>query len=61
MRKKRHFPWREACGMSENRTGIIYGIDGPVVSIKGTTPFRMGEMVYVGNERLIGEVISLSS
>ncbi len=47
--------------MSENRTGIIYGIDGPVVSIKGTTPFRMGEMVYVGNERLIGEVISLSS
>lgn len=47
--------------MNKDRTGIIYGINGPVVYIKGETPFRMGEMVYVGQERLIGEVISLSS
>ncbi len=41
------------------RTGEIYGINGPVVYIKGNTEFKMAEMVYVGNERLIGEVIAL--
>lgn len=41
--------------------GQIYGINGPVVTIKGPTEFRMSEMVYVGNEKLIGEVIGLSS
>ena len=41
-------------------TGQIYGINGPVVTIKGKTDFHMSEMVYVGNERLIGEVIGLS-
>lgn len=41
-------------------TGQIYGINGPVVTIKGHTEFRMSEMVYVGNERLIGEVIGLT-
>ncbi len=41
-------------------TGQIYGINGPVVTIKGNTGFRMSEMVYVGNERLIGEVIGLT-
>ncbi len=42
-----------------NRTGMIYGINGPVVYIKGRTEFKMAEMVYVGRERLIGEVIGL--
>ncbi len=41
------------------RTGVIYGINGPVIYLKGNTGFQMGEMVYVGNERLVGEVISL--
>lgn len=41
-------------------TGQIYGINGPVVTIKGKTEFRMSEMVYVGKERLIGEVIGLT-
>lgn len=39
---------------------IIYGINGPVVYIKGATEFKMAEMVYVGNERLVGEVIALA-
>ncbi len=43
-----------------NRTGAIYGINGPVVTIKGSTEFKMAEMVYVGKERLVGEVIGLT-
>ena len=43
------------------KTGIIYGINGPVVYIKGKTDFKMGEMVYVSSERLVGEVIGLTS
>ena len=43
-----------------SRTGIIYGINGPVVYLKGTTGFKMSEMVYVGEERLVGEVIGLT-
>ena len=43
-----------------NKTGIIYGINGPVVYLKGNTGFRMSEMVYVGEERLVGEVIGLT-
>ena len=39
----------------------IYGIDGPVVTIKGTTHLKMLEMVYVGNAKLIGEVIGITS
>ena len=33
-----------------NRTGIIYGINGPVIYLKGNTGFKMSEMVYVGKE-----------
>ena len=43
-----------------NRTGIIYGINGPVVYLKGNTGFKMSEMVYVGEEHLVGEVIGLT-
>ncbi len=38
----------------------IYGINGPLVSVKGKTDLKMGEMVYVGEEKLVGEVIRLS-
>lgn len=38
---------------------VIYSINGPVVKIKGTTDFSMMDMVYVGDDKLIGEVISL--
>ena len=44
----------------EKKTGVIYGINGPVVYLKGNTGFKMSEMVYVGQERLVGEVISLT-
>lgn len=40
-------------------TGKIYGINGPVIYLKGNTGFRMSEMVHVGKEHLVGEVISL--
>ncbi|MDD6057318.1 MAG: V-type ATP synthase subunit A [Clostridiales bacterium] len=39
--------------------GSIYGINGPVLSIRGKCDFKMNEMVYVGEKRLIGEVIGL--
>lgn len=41
------------------KTAKIYGINGPVIYLKGNTGFRMSEMVYVGREKLVGEVISL--
>ncbi|MDD6214589.1 MAG: V-type ATP synthase subunit A [Firmicutes bacterium] len=44
----------------EERKGVIYGINGPVVRSKGSNAFEMQEMVYVGNEQLIGEVIGVT-
>ena len=41
----------------ENR---IYSINGPDVTVKDTSDFSMMEMVYVGNKRLLGEVIGIS-
>jgi len=38
----------------------IYGINGPVVTVKGEAALQMLEMVYVGEEKLVGEVIGLS-
>ena len=38
---------------------VIYGINGPVVTVKGRTGLGMLEMVYVGKLRLIGEVIRI--
>ncbi|MDR1002813.1 MAG: V-type ATP synthase subunit A [Oscillospiraceae bacterium] len=37
----------------------VFGINGPVIKVKGKTNLSMMEMVYVGNERLAGEVIRL--
>ena len=41
-------------------TATIYGINGPVIYLKGNTGFRMSEMVYGGKEKLVGEVIALT-
>lgn len=41
-------------------TNQIYGINGPVVTVKGETDLGMLETVFVGNNRLIGEVIGLN-
>ena len=42
-----------------SRTGVIYGINGPVITIAGDTGFGMSELCYIGEERLTGEVIRL--
>jgi V/A-type H+-transporting ATPase subunit A len=39
---------------------LIYGINGPVVTVRNSRSFSMMEMVFVGNERLVGEVIGVS-
>ena len=39
---------------------VIYGINGPVVTVKNTKSFSMMEMVYVGKSRLVGEVIGIN-
>ena len=38
----------------------IYGINGPVVTVKNARSFSMMEMVYVGESRLVGEVIGIT-
>ncbi len=43
-----------------NITGQIYGINGPIVYIDGNQGFKMGEMVLVGTQNLVGEVIGLT-
>jgi V/A-type H+-transporting ATPase subunit A len=41
------------------KRGIISGINGPVVTVKKTKELEMLEMVYVGDMKLIGEVIGI--
>ncbi len=38
----------------------VYSVNGPVVKVKDSTDFSVQEMVYVGDEKLIGEVINIS-
>lgn len=45
--------------MVQNNTAVIYGINGPVATVKNAPWFQMMEMVYVGEEQLIGEVIAV--
>lgn len=35
-----------------SRTGIIYGVNGPVIYLKGDPGFKISEMVYVGKDNL---------
>ena len=44
-----------------DKTGMIYGINGPIVYLNGDAGFMMNEMVFVGRENLVGEVIGLTS
>ena len=46
---------------TEPKTGVISGINGPVITLEGDPGFQMNEMVYVGKENLVGEVIGLAS
>lgn len=38
----------------------VYSINGPVITVRDTDDFSMMEMVFVGNKKLIGEVISIT-
>ena len=38
----------------------VYSINGPVVKVRDTNDFSMMEMVYVGEKRLVGEVIGIT-
>lgn len=38
----------------------VYSINGPVVTVKNSNDFSMLEMVYVGEKRLLGEVIGIT-
>lgn len=44
----------------EQTKGSIYGINGPVIYLSGNLGFKMAEMVYVGKDHLVGEVIGLT-
>ena len=39
---------------------VIFGINGPVITVKGSTEFKMMEMVHVGKENLVGEIIGVT-
>lgn len=41
-----------------SKKGVIYRVSGPVVTAKGISP-RMYDVVHVGNEELMGEVIKI--
>lgn len=43
-----------------NSTGTIFSINGPVIKTESSS-FKMNEMVYVSDEKLVGEVIGLNS
>ena len=43
------------------KTGIIFAINGPIVKTSNDSGFEMHEMVYVGKENLVGEVIGLTT
>jgi len=42
---------------NNNQTGTINRIAGPVVGATGLDNVRLHDMVWVGEERLVGEVI----
>ena len=44
-----------------NLTAKIFGINGPIVYVGENKAFKMGEMVLVGKDKLVGEVIGLTT
>ncbi|MBQ5399467.1 MAG: V-type ATP synthase subunit A, partial [Ruminococcus sp.] len=42
------------------KNNVIFGINGPVITVKGKTEFKMMEMVHVGEENLVGEIIGIT-
>lgn len=44
-----------------NKDDRVVGVNGPVVTVRGSSQFKMLEMVYIGKDRLIGEVIHIEN
>jgi V/A-type H+-transporting ATPase subunit A len=44
-----------------NNKDIVVGVNGPVITVRGSSQFQMLEMVLVGEHKLIGEVISIEN
>jgi V/A-type H+-transporting ATPase subunit A len=47
--------------VSEGRRGVVAKVSGPIVVAKGVEGVELGEVVYVGEERLLGEVVRVSA
>ena len=45
--------------MPQRIVGQVKRVNGPVITIKGVTDAMMMELVYVGEELLIGELVKL--
>ncbi len=43
------------------KLGVISGVNGPVIYVKNQMGFMIGEMVLVGTQKLVGEVISITT
>ena len=43
-----------------NSNYYVYGINGPVITVKGGRSLPMMSLVYVGDDKLPGEVVSAS-
>ena len=46
--------------IEEKNKDVVFGINGPVVTVRNSKSFSMMELVYLGNARLIGEVINIT-
>jgi V/A-type H+-transporting ATPase subunit A len=44
---------------TDDRAGAVTGVNGPVIHARTTRPLGMSELVWVGEDRLVGEVIGL--
>lgn len=45
--------------VSESSVGYVWGVSGPVVSAKNMNGSAMYELVRVGHEKMVGEIIRL--
>jgi len=45
--------------LERHKQYVVYGVNGPVVTVKDAPELSMRETVYVGNYRLVGEVIAI--
>lgn len=46
--------------MHRAKKAFIYGINGPIITVKNSPGLMITETVYIGNEKLIGEVIAIN-